>query len=76
MPTNKPTASVVFESQEMFDRIEDFRYNNRIPNRSQAVLIILKAGMEALKDKYPELDMTVKLETGKKSKHDVMTDQP
>lgn len=66
MPTVKPSTTVVFESQAMFDAIEDFRFNNRFANRSQAVLFILKAGMETLKEKYPELDLSTKLETGKK----------
>jgi hypothetical protein len=66
MPTVKPSTTVVFESQKMFDAIEDFRFNNRFANRSQAVLYIIRAGMEALKDEYPELDLSVKLETGKK----------
>ena len=68
MPTNKPSTTVVFESQAMFDAIEDFRFNNRFQNRSQAVLFIIRAGMEALKDQYSELDMSTKLETGKKQK--------
>lgn len=72
MPTNKPSATVVFESKEMFDRIEDFRFNNRFSNRSQAILFIVKAGMNALKDEYPELDIGTKLETGKKTEHDVL----
>ena len=73
MPTVKPSATVVFESDDMFNRIEDFRFNNRFANRSQAVLFIIKAGMNALKDDYPELDMNIKLETGKKKKNDVLT---
>lgn len=68
MPTVKPSTTVVFESQTMFDAIEDFRFNNRFANRSQAVLFILKAGMQALKEEYPELDLSTKLETGKKQK--------
>ena len=69
MPTKRPTTTVVFDD-DTFQRIEDFRYNNRFPNRSQAVLYLVKAGMEALKDEYPELDLHTKLETGKKEKND------
>jgi len=29
MPTVKPSTTVVFDSQHMFDAIEDFRFNNR-----------------------------------------------
>ena len=66
MPTNKPMTTVVFD-EDTFQRIEDFRFNNRFPNRSQAVLFLVKAGMDALKDEYPELDSSTKLETGKKA---------
>lgn len=66
MPTKKPMTTVVFDD-DTFERIEDFRFNNRFPNRSQAVLFLVKAGMNALKDEYPELDASVKLETGKKA---------
>ena len=57
MPTVKPSATVVFESKQMFDAIEDFRFTHRFPNRSQAILCIIRAGMDALKDEYPELDI-------------------
>lgn len=66
MPTGKPFTTVVFDDAT-FKRIEDFRFNNRFQSRSQAILFIIKAGMEALKDEYPELDMRTKLETGKKA---------
>ena len=66
MPTGKPFTTVVFDD-DTFKRIEDFRFNNRFQSRSQAILFIIKAGMEALKDEYPELDMNTKLETGKKA---------
>ena len=65
MPTKKPMTTVVFD-EDTYLRIEDFRFNNRFPNRSQAVLFLVKAGMEALKEEYPELDVNTKLETGKK----------
>ncbi len=68
MPTRKPMTTVVFDD-DTFERIEDFRFNNRFPNRSQAVLFLVKAGMNALKDEYPELDMNTKLETGKKTEN-------
>lgn len=73
MPTKRPVTTIVFDD-DIFDRIEDFRFNNRFPNRSQAVLFLVKAGMEALKDEYPELDISVKLETGKKQENVLLTD--
>lgn len=71
MPTKKPMTTVVFDD-DTFERIEDFRFNNRFPNRSQAVLFLVKAGMNALKDQYPELDVSTKLETGKSPKNVLM----
>ena len=73
MPTKKPMTTVVFDD-DMFERIEDFRFNNRFASRSQAVVYLVKAGMEALKDEYPELDVSTKLETGKKQKDVFLTD--
>lgn len=73
MPTKRPVTTIVFDD-DIFDRIEDFRFNNRFPNRSQAVLFLVKARMEALKDEYPELDLSTKLETEKKQKDVFLTD--
>lgn len=67
MTTSKPMTTIIFDD-ETFKRIDDFRFNNRFQSRSQAVLFLIRAGMEALKDEYPELDMSTKLETGKKEK--------
>ena len=76
MPTKRPSTTIVFESQDLLDHIDEFRYAQRFQNRSQALLFIVKAGMDALKDEYPELDMSTKLETEKKPIHDVITDRP
>lgn len=67
MPTKKPSTTIIFDSQELLDHIDEFRFNQRFPNRSQAIHFILRAGMDALKDQYPELDISVKLETKKSS---------
>lgn len=53
MPTKKPMTTVVFDD-ETFDRIEDFRFANRFPNRSQAVIYLVKAGLNALGDESAE----------------------
>lgn len=67
MVTSKPMTTIIFDD-DTFKRIDDFRFNNRFQSRSQAVLFIIRAGMDALKDEYPELDTGTKLETGKKEK--------
>ena len=46
-------TTVVFDD-ETFDRIEDFRFANRFPNRSQAVIYLVKAGLNALCDESAE----------------------
>lgn len=45
MPTKKPQILLTLDD-ELLERIEDFRYGNRIPTRSEAVRRLLK---EALK---------------------------
>ena len=45
MPTEKPKILIVLED-ELIKRIDDFRYENRIPNRSEAIRRLLD---EALK---------------------------
>ena len=66
MPSSKPTTTMIFDP-EVLEHIDEFRYNNRFPTRSAAINVILRAGMDALKDQYPELDLSVKLETKKSS---------
>lgn len=67
MSTNKPFIGGNFP-QEIADAIEDCFYANRFKSKAQVIEMILRAGMEALKDEYPELDLSVKLETGKKAR--------
>ena len=71
MPSKKPFVGVNMD-EDVLRHVDDFRYNNRISSRAKAFDIILRAGMDALKDQYPELDMSVQLETGKKAKVDVV----
>ena len=72
MPTKKNILSIVLDDPT-FKALNDFRFNNRISTQSKAGMIILRAGMEALKNEYPELDVSTKLETGKKEKQNVVT---
>ena len=71
MPTNKPFLGINIDA-ELLQRIDDFRFNNRISSRAKAVDKIIRAGMNALASEYPELDLSTKLETGKKAEHDGM----
>lgn len=59
MPTKKRTISIVVDD-ELASCFDDFRFNNRIKTESKAGYILLEAGMDALKDKYPELNLNKK----------------
>jgi hypothetical protein len=45
MPSDKPQILFVLD-EETFEEIEDFRFNNRIQSRSEAVRILVKEGIE------------------------------
>ena len=48
MATEKPRYSITLE-QELFDQVEDFRFENRYKNRNEATITLIKLGLEALK---------------------------
>lgn len=50
MPTNKPRYTVIVDD-ELFEAIEDYRYVNRIPSRSEASVALIRLGIQALKEK-------------------------
>jgi metal-responsive CopG/Arc/MetJ family transcriptional regulator len=50
MTTNKPKLLFVIP-QELLDRIDDFRFNNRINSRSEAVRKLIEAGLATTKPK-------------------------
>ena len=49
MSTEKPRVIVTLPN-DLFKRIEDFRYENRYPNRSEAVLALIEAGLKKFKE--------------------------
>lgn len=53
MPTQKPQFTIVAD-EETLRLIEDFRYENRFPNRSQAINHLIKKGLEAEEEKKKE----------------------
>jgi len=57
MPTEKPRYTITLD-EEMLRRIDDYRFENRFANRTQATLNLINIGMDAL-EKH-------KAETGKK----------
>ena len=52
MPSKKPTI-IFIADDDLFERIEDFRFENRIANRSEAIRILVEAGLKA-KPKTPK----------------------
>ncbi len=65
MTTTKPQFTVVLD-KDLYDAIEDFRFNNRFSSRGKALNYVLRAGMAALAEEYPELDLSEKPEGNKK----------
>lgn len=48
MATDKPRYTVSVDD-ELFEEIENFRFENRFDNRAEATVAILKLGMERIK---------------------------
>lgn len=53
MATNRPRYTVSVDD-ELFQRIEDFRYKHRYQTRSQATVELIRLGLEALKKEQTE----------------------
>ena len=53
MPTEKPRFTVIVDD-EMFQQIEDFRFENRYPSRSAAALELIRLGIEQIKKEQAE----------------------
>lgn len=53
MPTEKPRYTITLD-EEMLKKIDDFRFENRFPNRTQATLELIRIGMEVLEKQQEE----------------------
>lgn len=53
MPTEKPRYTITLDP-EMLQKIEDFRFENRFPNRTQATLELIRIGIETLEKNQQE----------------------
>nr|DAR40144.1 MAG TPA: Nickel-responsive regulator/DNA Complex, protein-DNA complex, transcription factor.8A [Caudoviricetes sp.] len=53
MATEKPRYSITLDD-EMFKEIEDFRFEQRYPNRNQATIELIRLGLEAMKKQQEE----------------------
>lgn len=47
MPTEKPRFSITV-SQELLDRIEDFRFEKRIKSQNQAIIELISIGLNSI----------------------------
>jgi len=45
MPTDKPRSTITFD-EELFERLENYRFENRCPNRTKAVLELLRKALD------------------------------
>lgn len=55
MPTEKPRYTVIVD-EELLEKIDDFRFENRYPSRSAATLELIRLGIEALKEEQGKDD--------------------
>ncbi len=54
MATNKPRYTVSVDN-ELFQQIEDFRFEHRFQTRSEATVALIRLGLEALKKEQAEM---------------------
>lgn len=55
MATKRPRYTVSVD-EEMFQKIEDFRFRHRYQTRSEATVELIRLGLEALKRQEEERD--------------------
>ncbi len=55
MPTQNPKILITFDP-DLFEKIEDFRFDNRIQSRSEAVRILVREGLNAKEQIIPKKD--------------------
>ena len=53
MATDKPRYTVSVD-KELFEQIEDFRFEHRFQTRSEATVELIRLGLEALKKEQEE----------------------
>jgi len=52
MPTEKPILTFAVD-QELLERINDFRFDNRIENRSEAIRLLVEKGLKEYEKRKP-----------------------
>ena len=48
MPTIKPRCTITFEDEELRERIDTFRFENRYRSQNDAIMALINSGIEAL----------------------------
>ena len=62
MPTKKPRFIVTVD-EDLFDQIEDFRFENRYQNRNAAMVELIRAGLKAKEERDEEREVCEREET-------------
>ena len=68
MATDKPRYTVSVDS-EMFQKIEDFRFEHRFQTRSEATVELIRLGLESLKE---ERDIPLRTKKEKSPRTDLV----
>jgi metal-responsive CopG/Arc/MetJ family transcriptional regulator len=69
MPTEKPRYTITLD-EEMLKKIDDFRFENRFANRTQATLELIRIGMEQLEKQKAEAKRAQKNKPSAEAKPD------
>lgn len=48
MPTIKPRCTITFEDEELRDKIDTFRFENRYRSQNDAIMALINRGIEVL----------------------------
>ena len=59
MTTDKPRYTITLD-EELLKKIDDFRFENRFPNRTQATLELIRLGMAAYASKERQKELRKK----------------
>lgn len=59
MPTEKPRFTITMD-ENLFEQIENFKYNGRYKNQTKAVTALIEKGLEVLSSRDPEVAEAIK----------------
>ena len=64
MTTDKPRYTITLD-EELLKKIDDFRFENRYPNRTQATVDLIRLGVEAYARKERQKELRKKRKENK-----------